>query len=79
MRALGTYRDVRRLLLQLKLQTERRAIFLTMVEWEPVTRRSTPLTHNLISVRHHPSGPNAGGNVAFADGHAQAHAVDRGN
>jgi prepilin-type N-terminal cleavage/methylation domain-containing protein/prepilin-type processing-associated H-X9-DG protein len=43
--------------------------FLDDGKWEPDP--ANPFGHNLISVRHHPSGPNAGSNVAFADGHAQ--------
>ncbi len=42
--------------------------FLDDGKWEPV---AGSLTHNLISVRHNPSGPNAGSNVTFADGHAK--------
>jgi len=36
--------------------------------WEPVVG---DMNRNMISVRHHPTGPNAGSNVTFADGHAQ--------
>ncbi len=42
--------------------------FLDDGKWEPA---AGSLAHNLITVRHHPSGPNAGSNVTFADGHAQ--------
>jgi prepilin-type N-terminal cleavage/methylation domain-containing protein/prepilin-type processing-associated H-X9-DG protein len=45
--------------------------FLDDGRWEPAPTAANPLSHNLISVRHHPSGANAGSNVAFADGHAQ--------
>jgi prepilin-type N-terminal cleavage/methylation domain-containing protein/prepilin-type processing-associated H-X9-DG protein len=44
--------------------------FLDDGRWEP-SPDDNPFNHNLISIRHHPSGPNAGGNVAFVDGHAQ--------
>jgi prepilin-type N-terminal cleavage/methylation domain-containing protein/prepilin-type processing-associated H-X9-DG protein len=43
--------------------------FLDDGKWEPDP--ANPFGHNLISVRHHPNGPNAGSNVVFADGHAQ--------
>jgi prepilin-type processing-associated H-X9-DG protein len=36
--------------------------------WEPAVGA---FTFGQISVRHNPSGVNAGGNVTFADGHAQ--------
>jgi prepilin-type processing-associated H-X9-DG protein len=35
--------------------------------WEPVVSN---MGRNLISIRHNPTGPKAGGNVTFADGHA---------
>jgi prepilin-type N-terminal cleavage/methylation domain-containing protein/prepilin-type processing-associated H-X9-DG protein len=37
-------------------------------KWEPV---AGSVKNNLITIRHNPSGPNAGSNVIFADGHAQ--------
>ena len=46
--------------------------FLDDGRWEPAPAGApAPLSHNLISVRHNPTGVNAGGNVALADGHAQ--------
>jgi len=42
--------------------------FLDDGKWEPA---AGSLAHNLITVRHNPSGPNAGSNVTFADGHAK--------
>jgi prepilin-type N-terminal cleavage/methylation domain-containing protein len=44
--------------------------FLDDGRWEPAPG-STAMNHNLISVRHHPTGAKAGGNANFADGHAQ--------
>jgi prepilin-type N-terminal cleavage/methylation domain-containing protein/prepilin-type processing-associated H-X9-DG protein len=40
-------------------------------KWEPAPNSGNPMSHNLITVRHNPTGANAGSNVAFADGHAQ--------
>ena len=42
--------------------------FLDDGKWEPVPGS---LANNLMTIRHNPSGPNAGSNVTFADGHAQ--------
>jgi prepilin-type N-terminal cleavage/methylation domain-containing protein/prepilin-type processing-associated H-X9-DG protein len=43
--------------------------FLDDGKWEPDP--ANPFKHNLISVRHNQTGPIAGSNVTFADGHAQ--------
>jgi prepilin-type processing-associated H-X9-DG protein len=45
--------------------------FLDDGKWEPAPGNANVFHHNLISIRHNPTGPNAGGNVTFADGHAQ--------
>ena len=50
--------------------TELASSFLDDGRWEP-SPEDQPFKHNLISIRHHPGGVNEGGNVSFADGHAQ--------
>ena len=52
------------------IATESAGTFLDDGRWDP-SPDDNPFAHNLISVRHHPSGPNAGSNITFADGHAQ--------
>jgi prepilin-type N-terminal cleavage/methylation domain-containing protein/prepilin-type processing-associated H-X9-DG protein len=51
------------------IATENPGTFLDDGRWEPDP--ANPFGHNLITIRHYPTGPNAGSNVAFADGHAQ--------
>jgi prepilin-type N-terminal cleavage/methylation domain-containing protein/prepilin-type processing-associated H-X9-DG protein len=45
--------------------------FLDDGKWEPAPGNANVFHHNLISIRHNPTDANAGGNVTFADGHAQ--------
>jgi prepilin-type processing-associated H-X9-DG protein len=50
--------------------TESVSTFLDDGKWEP-SPDDQPYKHNLLGIRHNPSGANASGNVAFADGHAK--------